>query len=137
MALYDKTIFRRLPNPFVIFAGVLFFDQLFKQFSLSSENFHRNYGALLGAEIHPVILSISLFAFAVIAIQELKRSPKDKQALFSLALISAGIASNIADKARLGFIIDYINIPGVFSFNLADLSILFGAGFFIWRIVRE
>ena len=60
------------------------------------------------------------------------RTPRsDDRILGACALLLAGIAGNLTDRARLGFVIDFIQLhAGQYhwpTFNLADASISFGA----------
>jgi len=55
----------------------------------------------------------------------------DDRILGSCALLLAGIAGNLTDRVRLGFVIDFIQLhAGQYhwpTFNVADASISFGA----------
>jgi len=60
------------------------------------------------------------------------RTPRnDDRILGSCALLLAGIAGNLTDRVRLGFVIDFIQLhAGQYhwpTFNVADASISFGA----------
>ena len=64
------------------------------------------------------------------------RTPRsDDRILGSLALLLAGIAGNVTDRIRLGFVIDFIDVQfGTWhypTFNVADMSICVGAGLLI------
>lgn len=64
------------------------------------------------------------------------RTPRtDDRILGSLALLLAGIAGNVTDRLRLGFVVDFIDVrfggwhyP---TFNVADAAICIGAGMLI------
>jgi len=61
------------------------------------------------------------------------RTPRsDDRILGSLALLLAGIAGNVTDRLRLGFVIDFIDVQfGAWhypTFNVADSAIVIGAG---------
>lgn len=61
------------------------------------------------------------------------RTPKtDDRMLGSLALLFAGIAGNLTDRLRLGFVVDFIDVQfGAWhypTFNVADIAIVVGAG---------
>lgn len=122
---------------FLVFAGVLFLDQLLKNIFLASGNFQKNYGALFGLEINVLYSLAIFFLFLSLVISYLCRKNKLQTFVPMLALIFSGIASNTIDKIRFGFIIDYINFFNVFIFNLADIAILLGAIIFIWQIIKE
>ncbi|MGH9947637.1 MAG: signal peptidase II [Pyrinomonadaceae bacterium] len=64
------------------------------------------------------------------------RTPRsDDRILGSLALLLAGIAGNVVDRIRLGFVVDFIDVQiGSWhypTFNVADMAIVFGAGLLI------
>jgi signal peptidase II len=71
-------------------------------------------------------------AAAVAVLVYFFRTPRsDDRILGACALLLAGIAGNLTDRARLGFVIDFIQLhAGQYhwpTFNLADASISFGA----------
>lgn len=59
--------------------------------------------------------------------------------LGALALLLAGIAGNVTDRLRLGFVIDFIDIEfGAWhypTFNVADAAICVGAGLLILDMI--
>ena len=64
------------------------------------------------------------------------RTPRsDDRILGSLALLLAGIAGNVTDRLRLGYVIDFIDVQfGSWhypTFNVADSAICIGAGLLI------
>ena len=117
--------------------GVLFFDQLFKNYFLISGKIQKNYNSLFGIEINYFFAIIILLFFLTTLFQKKIKHESQGVYLASLALIFGGVTSNLIDKIKLGFIIDYILFFNLFIFNLADLAILFGAGLFIWQIIKE
>jgi signal peptidase II len=53
----------------------------------------------------------------------------------ALSLIVFGAASNLIDRLRYGFVVDYLDVPFFTVFNLADCLITFGVfiiTFWIW-----
>lgn len=64
-----------------------------------------------------------------------KTPRSDDRVLGSLALLLAGIAGNVTDRLRLGFVVDYIDVQfGTWhypTFNVADMAIVAGAGLMI------
>ncbi|MCA1589576.1 MAG: signal peptidase II, partial [Acidobacteria bacterium] len=64
------------------------------------------------------------------------RTPRsDDRILGALALLLAGIAGNVTDRLRLGYVIDFIDVQfGDWhypTFNVADMAICVGAGLLI------
>ena len=59
----------------------------------------------------------------------------DDRVLGALALLLAGIVGNVTDRARLGFVVDFIDVQfGSWhypTFNVADMAICAGAGLLI------
>lgn len=70
------------------------------------------------------------------------RTPRsDDRILGACALLLAGIAGNLTDRLRLGYVIDFIHLyAGNYhwpTFNVADASICFGAGLFALDLILE
>lgn len=64
------------------------------------------------------------------------RTPRsDDRIMGALALLLAGIAGNVTDRLRLGFVVDFIDVQfGTWhypTFNVADAAICVGAGLMI------
>ena len=76
---------------------------------------------------------VVLAAFATLAVAYyFFRTPRnDDRVLGSCALLMAGIAGNLTDRVRLGYVVDFISVHvGSFhwpTFNVADASICAGA----------
>ena len=78
-------------------------------------------------------LSIVACVAAALVLYFFWRTPRtDDRMLGSLALLLAGIAGNVTDRLRLGFVIDFIDVQfGNWhypTFNVADAAICVGAG---------
>lgn len=81
-------------------------------------------------------LSIVAFIAAALVLYFFWKTPRsDDRILGSLALLLAGIAGNVVDRARLGFVVDFIDVQlGSWhypTFNVADAAICIGAGLLI------
>jgi signal peptidase II len=77
-------------------------------------------------------LSVVACIAAVLVMYFFWRTPRtDDRILGSLALLLAGIAGNVTDRLRLGFVIDFIDVKfGTWhypTFNVADSAICIGA----------
>ena len=81
-------------------------------------------------------LSIVAIVAGVLVMYFFWRTPRsDDRMLGSLALLLAGIAGNVTDRLRLGFVVDFIDVQfGSWhypTFNVADMAIVIGAGLMI------
>lgn len=81
-------------------------------------------------------LSVVAGLAAVLVLFYFWRIPRTNDRLLgSLALLLAGIAGNLTDRLRLGFVIDFIDVQfGSWhypTFNVADMAICVGAGLLI------
>ena len=101
----------------IIILSVVLLDQFLKNllpFKVknygASFNLLQNYPALL---IITSILALIIFTYFFVQFKE------DKLAI---TFLIAGTLSNLIDRIFLGYIVDYINLPNLFTFNLADLA---------------
>ena len=84
-------------------------------------------------------LSVVAMIAGVLVLYFFWRTPRsDDRILGALALLLAGIAGNVTDRLRLGFVIDFIDVQfGSWhypTFNVADASICIGAGLLLLDI---
>ena len=81
-------------------------------------------------------LSIVAMIAGALVVYFFWRTPRsDDRILGALALLLAGIAGNVTDRIRLGFVVDFIDVQfGSWhypTFNVADMAIVTGAGLMI------
>ena len=81
--------------------------------------------------LFPLIVVAAVIAYVII------KKPKSKSLLLSLSMILAGGIGNLADRIRLGYVVDFldfrlINFP---VFNVADIWVTLGAAIFIVRLL--
>jgi len=81
-------------------------------------------------------LSVVAMIAGALVIYFFWRTPRsDDRILGALALLLAGIVGNVTDRIRLGFVVDFIDVQfGSWhypTFNVADMSIVIGAGLLI------
>lgn len=81
-------------------------------------------------------LSIVAFIAGALVLYFFWRTPRsDDRILGALALLLAGIAGNVTDRIRLGYVVDFIDVQfGSWhypTFNVADMAIVTGAGLMI------
>jgi signal peptidase II len=81
-------------------------------------------------------LSIVAMIAGVLVLYFFWKTPRsDDRILGALALLLAGIAGNVTDRMRLGYVVDFIDVQfGSWhypTFNVADMAIVAGAGLMI------
>ena len=81
-------------------------------------------------------LSVVAFIAAALVLYFFWKTPRsDDRMLGGLALLLAGIVGNVVDRARLGYVVDFIDVQfGSWhypTFNVADIAICTGAGLLI------
>lgn len=98
---------------------------------------YKNANILFGIFLDSkLIFILYVIFFAVLFWKRKEILPRDdKIASISLGLMCGGIMSNFIDRTVYGYILDYINLPGFFSFNIADIAIFFGALTLSWKIL--
>ena len=145
----------------VIAAGVLVLDQVTKAVASSTLKMYEirpviqgflnltrvhNTGAafgLLAGQASPVrtffFLTVSFLALGVVLWMLLRLPPDQKVELVALSLIFGGALGNVIDRARLGEVIDFIDLyyrsyhwP---AFNVADSAITVGVILLLYRLV--
>ena len=107
-------------NPAEIFDGVFF--------NLISFHFEKNFGVAFGILFNQLVLLIliillifGLFWFLLKSYQQ-----KDIWQTFGLTLIVVGAISNLIDRWRYGYVVDYIDVTFFTVLNLADVIISTG-----------
>lgn len=85
--------------------------------------------------------AVAVIAAALVLYFFWKTPKTDDRVLGSLVLLLAGIAGNVTDRTRMGFVIDFIDVQfGDWhypTFNIADMAICIGAGLMILDILMS
>lgn len=93
------------------------------------------FGALAGNNILFALISSAVIIYiSVYVISGLK---KGRHLSFPLALILAGAVSNLIDRLRFGYVIDFLDFRVWPVFNVADSAITIGAILFGYSILRS
>lgn len=83
--------------------------------------------------------AVAIFAGALVLYFFWRTPRTDDRMLGALALLLAGIAGNVTDRLRLGYVIDFIDVQfGSWhypTFNVADMAICAGAGLLILDMI--
>lgn len=116
--------------PYIIVLGLIVCFQVADYFSIWHLNFSINrnfiFGAVAGLWALIILLNIVILVL-FIAIRRYQ---------FGIGLILAGSLSNLLDRIFYGGVVDYLRLPFNFpEFNLADVSICFGAFLIILAII--
>ncbi len=95
-----------------------------------------NTGTVFGffpeANLYLAIISIVFLAVLSFVCLKIKSLPPAEK--FSMGLIAGGAAGNLADRLRLGYVIDFIDFRIWPVFNFADIALTAGAALIIWKI---
>ncbi|MGB9680647.1 MAG: signal peptidase II [Patescibacteria group bacterium] len=135
-------------NFFVLTFFIL--DRFFKNLFLSQETIYKEFGpfaffltknsrvifGFFASNIWFDILTGLVLLFVILKLKEAYLK-KDFTSLFVYSLLIGGAVSNILDRIKYGFIIDYIDLGPWHIFNLADLLILSGVVILVVQYWRE
>ena len=96
-----------------------------------AENDGAAFSSFSGARYFLLILNVILISGLIFYV--VRFCKKDKLILISTTLIIAGGIGNIIDRARLGYVIDYIEVRffDFAIFNFADMCVVIGACLFL------
>lgn len=94
----------------------------------------RNPGAAFGLLPfqRPLFIAVSsvLIVAAVIFRKRILAEPRVVQVGLGLGL--GGAIGNLIDRLRTGYVTDFIDVPLIPIFNVADMAIVFGVGILLW-----
>jgi len=123
----------------IISLAVLFFDQFIKAISLKriiEIETYRNYNSLIGLSSTQYVLFLFFFAIILYLKKNIITNSVGNTKIAFFLLI-AGIISNSFDMIFYGYIIDYITILNLLSFNIADVAICGGAFLLGWKVLQK
>jgi signal peptidase II len=102
------------------------------------------FGLLSGSDIpfKSVIVTLaSILALSAVTFYALRSPHGEKRTRFALTFILGGAFGNIIDRARLGYVVDFVDVfvrdthwP---AFNVADTCICIGVGLFLLDSLRR
>lgn len=93
------------------------------------------FGLFRGGTIVFIILSLLVIAFIVVYI--FRQKTKDTAISVALGLVLGGAAGNLLDRARFGYVIDFLDFRVWPVFNIADSAITVGAALLVLRILFQ
>lgn len=93
------------------------------------------FGLLSG--IPPVAAALVALTLFFLVLYNRGRWLTTRAAGCGFALMAGGACGNLLDRARLGHVVDYIDLHIWPVFNLADVAIVVGAGLLVLVMARE
>lgn len=129
----------------VIYLAVVFFvalDRFLKVFSFSSQasefnllgeilkfsyknNYYVAFSLPLAGWPLTILITLTIIVLILFGLYYAKKFQVDKAAVFFLIIL--GASSNLYDRLKYGFVIDYLDLKYFTVFNLADIMITVGA----------
>ena len=93
----------------------------------------RNYGAAFGIlqSQNLLLIALSMAIIFLVVINRRKLSGYSRVFQIGLGLALGGALGNLADRIRLGYVIDFLDFQFWPVFNLADIAIVCGVGLII------
>ena len=90
----------------------------------------------------PIVVVLAAVGFAVFIYAMRRISRPSRWFLLGAGLVAGGAIGNVIDRARLGYVTDFIAVSVWWRFNIADSAVTVGVMIFIWlsmqsRIDRE
>lgn len=86
-------------------------------------------------KIIPLFLSLSLLAFIIFSLYEIKKRGGNSLVVVSLGLVLGGGLSNLFDRIRMGGVADYLDLT-FWKLNLADIFIITGVIIFSYGLLK-
>lgn len=148
--------------PALLFISIISVDQLIKFFVSGLKNtqgififpeilklkIYQNTGVAFGIPLNPWIAYFLIIIFGILILIIWQRKSIERKSIvcrFHIAsyfcafiLIFSGALSNLLDRIRFGYVIDFIEfIPLKGFFNLADCAIVIGIIIIILRILKK
>lgn len=94
------------------------------------------FGLFRGARFFFIILSlVTLIVLLTLAWRNRKKYPLPVKICFGLLL--GGVAGNLIDRFRFGYVVDFLDFRIWPVFNVADSCITLGVIFLSWRILSK
>ncbi|MGQ9696756.1 MAG: signal peptidase II [Armatimonadota bacterium] len=102
-----------------------------------------NKGAAFGIlPSHPWVFTVASIALLVMVFATARAWSRDHAWHISLGLLAGGTGGNLADRLRLGFVVDFVELrwggrPVWPTFNIADIAIAVGAVLLTFMVLRR
>jgi len=86
---------------------------------------------------HPAALIVLALTILGILFYNKGAWPGTQTGQWGLGLMLGGALSNVLDRVRLGYVVDYLDVHVWPVFNLADAAIVVGAGLLLLALTRS
>ncbi|MBI4812323.1 signal peptidase II [Candidatus Falkowbacteria bacterium] len=99
-------------------------------------NFTKNYNIAFSLPLGGAVLNffiVSIIFGLIYYLLRLIKNGRYEAAVFLLAII-LGAASNLLDRFKYGYVIDYLDLKYFTVFNLADVMIVAGVAGLLWSL---
>jgi signal peptidase II len=102
-------------------------------------NFIENYNIAFSLPLKGIFLNIVIILIIFFLIRYLSSSfsKKETRSAIFLSAIILGALSNLADRLKYGFVIDYLDLKYFTVFNLADAMIVGGMAGLLWIAAKR
>lgn len=87
------------------------------------------------SRLHFLLLSIAAVIFLIYFLTKLKKG--DTVSRLAVLLLITGSASNLIDRAKFGYVIDFLDFRVWPVFNLGDSAITIGAALLIFQLLKQ
>jgi signal peptidase II len=98
----------------------------------------RNSGAAFGIlpGSGPLFIGVSVIVIVSVLVYAWRWRPVRIWVIVALGLVGGGAAGNLVDRALIGWVTDFIQVPFDFPvFNFADASVCVGVGMLVWWLL--
>ena len=93
------------------------------------------FGLFKGQSLLFIVLSLAVIAW--ITREFLSRRILSRAIGWGYALVLGGAAGNLFDRARLGYVVDFIDLRVWPVFNVGDSAITVGVALLLWQSIRR
>jgi signal peptidase II len=100
----------------------------------SAHNTGIAFGLAGGSGAEVILLTLAALALIVALFA---RNPQRPGTWLAIGLLTGGALGNLADRARVDAVTDFIDLPAWPPFNLADVAITLGVAVLAWAYLRE
>ncbi|MDR7483819.1 MAG: signal peptidase II [Armatimonadota bacterium] len=99
----------------------------------------QNTGVAFGlfAGLSPVVTALAALTLLLVLFYNRGRWLASRTAGVGMAAMAGGAAGNLFDRARLGYVVDYLDLHVWPVFNIADVAVVIGAGVLVLALSRE